>query len=195
MEKGIYRKENVSNGVFIFTESRKFIEPKFWGLYEDSEKALCAVIVCDGQGLFFYPEDVDNKEHILLDWDEELVGQQNLTLQEAMEDIDGYRNTENLAAAGSLIAGKVLGLDLCGFRWNIPTLKELKIGYNNKTMLNAILAISGKQPIKDNWYWSSSRRSNKSYFVLNWLNGFRYNLNQNNYCWVRPVSAVSLKSI
>lgn len=195
MEKGIYQKENVSNGVFIFTESRKFIEPKFWGLYEDSEKALCAVIVCDGQGLFFYPEDVDNKEHILLNWNKEQIGQQKLTLQEAMEDIAVVRNTEDLVSAGSLIAEKVIGLDLCGFRWNIPSLKELKVGYDNKTMLNFIFAISGNQPMKDSWYWSSSRKGNKSYFVLCWSNGSRVNFNQNYNCWVRPVSAVSLKSI
>lgn len=195
MGKGIYQKENVSNGVFIFTESSKFIEPKFWGVYEDSEKALCAVIVCDGQGLFFYPKDMDNKKHILLDWDKEQIGQQELALQEAMKDISEVRNTEDLVSAGSLIAGKVVGLALCGFRWSIPTLKELKVGYDNKIMLNAALAISGKQPMKDDWYWSSSRRSNKNYFVLYWYNGFRFNYFQNINCWVRPVSAVSLASI
>lgn len=31
MKKGIYTKENVGNGAFIFTVNKNFVEPKFWG--------------------------------------------------------------------------------------------------------------------------------------------------------------------
>ena len=68
MSKGIYTKENVGNGVFIFTVNKNFVEPKFWGLHEENEQAQCVVIIHDGNALFFYPEDMDNDTHILLDW-------------------------------------------------------------------------------------------------------------------------------
>lgn len=66
MNKGIYTKENVGNGVFIFTANKSFVEPKFGGLHEENEQAQCAVIIHDGNALFFYPEDMDNNTHILL---------------------------------------------------------------------------------------------------------------------------------
>ena len=56
MSKGIYTKENVGNGVFIFTVNKNFVEPKFWGLHEENEQAQCVVIIHDGNALFFYPE-------------------------------------------------------------------------------------------------------------------------------------------
>jgi hypothetical protein len=38
MSKGIYTKENVGNGVFIFTANKNFIDLKFWGLIRSVEK-------------------------------------------------------------------------------------------------------------------------------------------------------------
>ena len=55
MSKGIYTKENVGNGVFIFTANKNFVEPKFWGLHEENEQAECEGIILDGNSLFFYP--------------------------------------------------------------------------------------------------------------------------------------------
>lgn len=195
MEKGIYTKDNVGNGVFIFTENKQFVEPKFWGFHEENEKALCAVIVNEGNALFFYPEDVDNDTHILLEWDKEQTDEKHTSIEDGMKDTDGLCNTKALADAGSEIAQKVLALNLGGLQWYIPTLQENIAGYNNKTVVNAVLAISGKQPIKDNWYWSSTRSRDKSNFVLNWANGSRDNDNQYYNYWVRAVSAVSLDSL
>lgn len=195
MEKGIYTKDNVGNGVFIFTENRQFVEPKFWGLHEENEKALCAVIVNDGNTLFFYPEDVDNDTHILLDWDKYQTGKQHPDIEDGMRDTDGLANTKALADTGSEIAKKVLVLNLGGLQWHIPTLQEIHLGYNNKIMLNASLGISCKQLIKDSWYWSSTRKNNKYNFVLYWGSGNRYNDVLSNDNWVRPVSAFSLDSL
>lgn len=195
MEKGIYTKDNVGNGVFIFTENKQFVEPKFWGFHEENEKALCAVIVNEGNALFFYPEDVDNDTHILLEWDKEQTDEKHTSIEDGMKDTDGLCNTKALADAGSEIAQKVLALNLGGLQWYIPTLQENIAGYNNKTVVNAVLAISGKQPIKDNWYWSSTRSRDKSNFVLDWVDGYRYYNSQNLYNWVRAVSAVSLDSL
>jgi hypothetical protein len=195
MEKGIYTKDNVGNGVFIFTENKQFVEPKFWGFHEENEKALCAVIVNEGNALFFYPEDVDNDTHILLEWDKEQTDEKHTSIEDGMKDTDGLCNTKALADAGSEIAQKVLALNLGGLQWYIPTLQENIAGYNNKTVVNAVLAISGKQPIKDNWYWSSTRSRDKSNFVLDWVDGYRYYNSQNDNSWVRAVSAVSLDSL
>lgn len=194
MEKGIYTKDNVGNGVFIFTENKQFVEPKFWGFHEENEKALCAVIVNEDNALFFYPEDVDNDTHILLEWDKEQTGEKHTSIEDGMKDTDGLCNTKALADAGSKIAQKVLALNLGGLQWYIPTLQENIVGYNNK-MVNAVLAISGKQPIRDSWYWSSTRAGDKSNFVLLWVNGLRNDSNQNYIYWVRAVSAVSLDSL
>lgn len=195
MEKGIYTKDNVGNGVFIFTENKQFVEPKFWGFHEENEKALCAVIVNEGNALFFYPEDVDNDTHILLEWDKEQTDEKHTSIEDGMKDTDGLCNTKALADAGSEIAQKVLALNLGGLQWYIPTLQENIAGYNNKTVVNAVLAISGKQPIKDNWYWSSTRSRDKSNFVLDWVDGVRSINLLYNYNWVRAVSAVSLDSL
>lgn len=195
MEKGIYTKDNVGNGVFIFTENKQFVEPKFWGFHEENEKALCAVIVNEDNALFFYPEDVDNDTHILLEWDKEQTGEKHTSIEDGMKDTDGLCNTKALADAGSKIAQKVLALNLGGLQWYIPTLQENIVGYNNKTMVNAVLAISGKQPIRDSWYWSSTRAGDKSNFVLLWVYGYRVNNDQDDNSWVRAVSAVSLDSL
>ena len=43
MNKGIYTKENVGNGVFIFTANKSFVEPKFGGLHEENEQAQMCI--------------------------------------------------------------------------------------------------------------------------------------------------------
>ena len=190
MKKGIYTKENVGNGVFIFTANKSFVEPKFWGLHEENEQAQCVVIIHDGNALFFYPEDMDN-----LDWEKEQTGKIYPTTEEGMKDTDGISNTKALAASESEIAEKVIALDLCGLSWHIPTLQESVLGYEHEIMLKAALTICGKQPMKNEWYWCSTRKANKRIFILDWLDG-RYDYSyQDNYNWVRPVSAASLNSL
>ena len=195
MKKGICTKENVGNGVFIFTANKSFVEPKFWGLHEENEQAQCVVIIHDGNALFFYPEDMDNETHILLGLEKEQIGKIYPTAEEGMKDTDGIGNTKALAASGSEIAEKVIALDLCGLSWYIPTLQESVLGYEHKVMLNAALAICGKQPVKDDWYWCSTRKENKRNFVLDWFNGSWFNGSQDFDSWVRPVSAISLNSL
>ena len=139
---------------------------------------------------------MDNDTHILLDWEKEQTGKIYPTTEEGMKDTDGIGNTKALAVSGSEIAEKVIALDLCGLSWHIPTLQESVLGYEHKVMLNAALAICGKQPIKNEWYWCSTRKANKrNNFILNWDNGNRFNDDQGSYNWVRPVSAISLNSL
>lgn len=193
--KGIYTKENVANGVYIFTSSKKFVSPKFWGVYEETEKAECAVIVTDGNVLAFYPKDMSEDYVILLDWGKEQSGKMYDTVEKALTDTDGHGNTVALADAGSEIAEEVLKLDLCGLKWHIPTLGEMQLGYDNKTMLCAALLISGKEYLKDLWYWTSTRSGNKSNFVFDWYDGCWVGVYQVDCNRVRPVSAFSLDSL
>jgi hypothetical protein len=138
---------------------------------------------------------MDNNTHILLDWEKEQTGKIYPTTEEGMKDTDGIGNTKALAASGSEIAEKVIALDLCGLSWHIPTLQESVLGYEHKVMLNTALAICGKQPVKDDWYWCSTRKGNKRNFVLDWFNGSWFNGSQDFDSWVRPVSAISLNSL
>lgn len=193
MKKGIYTKENVGNGVFIFTANKNFVEPKFWGLHEENEQAQCVVIIHDGNALFFYPEDMDNDAHILLDWKKKQTEKIYLTIEEGMKDTDGIGNTKALAASGSEIAEKVIALGLCGLSWHIPTLQESVLGYEHKVMLNAALAICGKQPVKDDWYWCSTRKENKRNFVFSWNHGSKDDCHQEDAILVRPVSNMKIR--
>ena len=193
--KGIYTKENVVNGVYIFSSSKKFVSPEFWGIHKETEKAECAVIVTDGNALAFYSKDILEDDVVLLDWEKEQSGKIYDTLEKALTDADGYSNTVALADAGSEIAKEVLKLDLCGLKWHIPTLGELQSGYDNKAMLCAALIISGKEYIKDLWFWTSTRRSDKSNFVFYWLDGDWSINGQDGVNRVRPVSAFSLSTL
>ena len=131
----------------------------------------------------------------LLGLEKEQTGKIYPTAEEGMKDTDGIGNTKALAASGSKIAEKVIALDLCGLSWHIPTLQESVLGRKHKVMLNTALAICGKQPVKDNWYWCSTRKENKRNFVLNWYYGNRSSFDQDFDNWVRPVSAISLANL
>ena len=186
---------DVVNGVYIFTANKKFVSPEFWGIHKETEKAECAVIVTDGNALAFYPKDMSEENVTLLDWDKKQSGKKHDTIEKALTDSNGHGNTVALAEAGSEIAKEVLELDLCGLNWHIPTLGEMQLGYDNKTMLCAALLMSGKEYLKDLWYWSSTIRSDKSNFVFDWSDGYRGSRYQNGINRVRPVSAFSLDSL
>lgn len=136
---------------------------------------------------------MDNDAHILLGLEKEQTEKIYPTTEEGMKDTDGIGNTKALAASESEIAEKVIALDLCGLSWHIPTLQESVLGYEHKIMLNAALAICGKQPVKDDWYWCSTRKGSKRNFVLDWNNGDGLNNNQVFINWVRPVSNIKIR--
>jgi len=190
--KSIFSKAEVVDGVYIFTENKQFVSPKFWGIHEDQEKAICAVIIKDGQALAIAPEDIKDEYVQLLDWNKSQTGKKYDSIEKALTDIDGLENTKALADAGSEVAKEVLALNMLENSWHIPTLGELQMMYEHKAMLTAALAISEKRPLSDTWYWSSTRRSDKTNFVFSWDDGSRsYSYQDYNYR-VRPVSAFSL---
>ncbi|GAE83375.1 hypothetical protein [Bacteroides reticulotermitis] len=193
--KGLFTKDTVVDvleGVFIYTENGNFISPKFWGIHEDHEKATCAAIVNNGTILLIHPQDIEEGDVQLLDWEKSQSGKMHESVKDGLTDFNGAGNTKSLAEAGSEVAKQVLDLPLLGKPWHIPTLGELQLMYDNKVMLGAALLIAGQAPLKDYWYWTSTRRSEKSNFAFYWGNGFWGSSNQ--YCnyRVRPVSALSL---
>jgi hypothetical protein len=190
--KGIFTKKSVTNGVYIYTENKQFISPKFWGIHEEQEKAVCTVIIKDGQALAVAPEDIKDEYVQLLDCNKNQTGKKYDSIEKALTDVDGLENTKALADSGCEVAKEVLALNMLGNSWHIPTLGELQMMYEHKSMLTAALAISEKKPLSDKWYWSSTRRGDKTNFVFYWDNGNRLNDIQNYYNRVRPVSAFSL---
>lgn len=193
--KGIFTSEIVSNGVYIYTNDHKFIDPKFWGLYEQEEKTICAVIVNNGNALFVYPKDMYGEHTPLLNFGQQQTGEQIPTIEAALKDYDGEENTKALSDAGSEIAKEILILTMGERKWHIPALGELQLMHENKEMLDATLAISGNEPLLDSWYWSSTRRSYNSNFVFDWSDDGRSSIDQYYIDRVRPVSASSLSSL
>lgn len=189
--KSIFSKAEVVDGVYIFTENKQFVSPKFWGIHEGQETAVCAVIIKDGQALAIAPEDIKDEHVQLLDWNKSQTGKKYDSIEKALTDVDGLENTKALADAGSEVAKEVLALNMLGNSWHIPTLGELQMMYEHKAMLTAALAISEKKPLSDTWYWSSTRRSDKTNYVFYWVDG-RYVNDQYSFNRVRPVSAFSL---
>ena len=189
--KGLFTKDTVVDGVFIHTENGNFVSPKFWGIHEENEKAACAAIVNNGTILFIHPQDIEEGDVQLLDWEKSQSGKMHESVKDGLTDFNGAGNTKSLAEAGSEVAKQVLDLPLLGKPWHIPTLGELQLMYDYKVMLGAALAIAGQTPLKDDWYWTSTRRSEKSNFVFNWSDGSRYYDDQYNSYRFRPVSALS----
>lgn len=71
----------------------------------------------------------------------------------------------------------------------MPTSKELSIIYDNKEEINKIMSENGGEPLKKDWYWSSSEYN----LIYAWSQYFdngnvRY-YGKSNHTYVRPVLA------
>ncbi len=73
----------------------------------------------------------------------------------------------------------------------MPTAKELSIIYDNKKKINKLMQEHGGEPMKDEWYWSSSENYN-SYAWGQYFNGGDVDINTKNDTTndVRPVLAL-----
>ena len=132
--KSIFSKAQVTNGVYIYTKSKQFVLPKFWGIYEGQEIAVCAVIIKNGQALAIAPEDIKDEYIQLLDWNNSQTGKKYDSIDKALTDVDGLGNTKELADIGSEVAKEVLALNMLGNSWHIPTLGELQMMYEHRAM-------------------------------------------------------------
>ena len=79
--------------------------------------------------------------------------------------------------------------------YHLPTKEELMLIYVNKDTINQALIEHGGEPMKEDWYWSSSEYSNYAYFYA-WNQNFRNGIIGLNtkyyYYYVRPVLALSI---
>jgi len=103
---------------------------------------------------------------------------------DAVADWNGKANTEHLKAIG---LNKEIVLADGEY---IPSLGEMYLIYLNRKALNQALELIGSDPIKDDWYWTSTENSATYARGLNLYDG-----NASNYTKascplrVRPVSA------
>ena len=107
---------------------------------------------------------------------------------DAVADWNGKANTEHLKAIGlnkkiELAAGEY-----------IPSLGEMYLIYLNRKALNQALELIGSDPIKDDWYWTSTEYSATDAWNLGLGGGGvnYYGAKASNAGRVRPVSAFIL---
>ena len=106
---------------------------------------------------------------------------------DAVADWNGKANTEHLKAIGlnkkiELAAGEY-----------IPSLGEMYLIYLNRKALNQALELIGSDPIKDDWYWTSTEYSATNAWLLSLNGGYVGNGAKASYTTrVRPVSAFIL---
>ena len=103
---------------------------------------------------------------------------------DAVADWNGKANTEHLKAIG---LNKEIVLADGEY---IPSLGEMYLIYLNRKALNQALELIGSDPIKDDWYWTSTEYSAAYAWRLNLSNGTAYNYTKASSTYhVRPVSA------
>ena len=103
---------------------------------------------------------------------------------DAVADWNGKANTEHLKAIG---LNKEIVLADGEY---IPSLGEMYLIYLNRKALNQALELIGSDPIKDDWYWTSTESSATNAWLLNLNNGLASSYTKaSSTNHVRPVSA------
>lgn len=69
----------------------------------------------------------------------------------------------------------------------IPTSRELSIIYENKDEINQLMTEHGCEPLKEDWYWSSSENSNLYAWSQYFYNGSIFGGSKGYNGYVRPV--------
>lgn len=186
--QGLFTKESAPKSVYIYTESGSLVLPKFWGLYEETEKPVAAAIIADRNLLVAL--EGSEKSLMLLDWEKELQSPKFETIEDSLKDDKGEETTAQLAEMGSPAALFCANYQIGIGRWYMPTMADFQLMYDNKKELDIALAIAGGNAVEtDDWHWTSTRRYDKSHCILYWSNGDRDNINQYYCIRVRPVSA------
>lgn len=103
---------------------------------------------------------------------------------DAVADWNGKANTEHLKAIGLNKEIKLADGEY------IPSLGEMYLIYLNRKALNQALELIGSDPIKDDWYWTSTEGSATNAWILDLGYGGAYSHTKASSTYrVRPVSA------
>lgn len=103
---------------------------------------------------------------------------------DAVADWNGKANTEHLKAIGLNDEIKLADGEY------IPSLGEMYLIYLNRKALNQALELIGSDPIKDDWYWTSTEYSATNAWYLNlYYGGADSSTKASGTYRVRPVSA------
>lgn len=74
--------------------------------------------------------------------------------------------------------------------WHLPTKEELMLIYVNKYIINEALKKHGGEPMKEEWYWSSSEYNSVGAWHQRFSDGYINNYTKNNNYYVRLVLAL-----
>lgn len=107
------------------------------------------------------------------------------TFWKAMSDWNGEANTNDMRSA--------LNPDInLGENEYIPSVAQLHLILLNINEINKALVEAGGDPMKEDWYWSSTEFSSGSAWYVNFGNGYTYYGNKNGFIVVRPAVACEL---
>lgn len=171
------------NGIYIATKAGNCWKEEYFS--ECKEEAVGIAIIKNGHR-FVVNKNGSKQSLPLLERDKLSNLKKIPVYRNAIKDFDGYSNTEHLLSLGSPAA------KYCRKQreqWYIPSIGELTIMDEYGEDLNRMLLLIGGTQLPENWHWSSTRYSDKCYFVLDWCNGNRNDNIQDGDNWVRPVSA------
>lgn len=172
------------DGIYIATKSGNCWKEEY---FSECKEETAGIAIVKGSHRIIVNKNGSDKELPLLDSDKVSGLKIHSTYRECVKDFNGYDNTEALLALGSPAAEFCKKL---GKQWYIPSGGEMDMMDEYGDDLDRMLPMIGGTPLSKGWHWSSTRYSNKSYFVLNWVDGFRlYNSQGDSSVWVRAVSA------
>lgn len=84
-------------------------------------------------------------------------------------------------------------VDYCDGNTHLPTKEELMLIYVNKDIINKALTAAGGEPMKEDYYWSSSEYNNFYAWGQRFSGGgITGNYGKSKYGYVRPVLALSI---
>lgn len=84
-------------------------------------------------------------------------------------------------------------VDYCDGNTHLPTKEELILIYVNKDIINKALTEAGGEPLKEDWYWSSSEYGNDYAWSQRFSDGYIYYYGiKSSNGYVRPVLALSI---
>ena len=175
------------DGVFIMYHLKNddyplMVKPHKWTALQSSGEIADGVVIVEGDKIL-----VVAPTQTAVTWSSAAVSGGGTTTTDrvtAMNDWNGKANTKHL---------KVIGLnkkiELAAGEY-IPSLGEMYLIYLNRKALNQALELIGSNPIKDDWYWTSTEYSATLAWRLNLSDGICYaGTKASGAGRVRPVSA------